>query len=87
MATQNMINTGNSSLMVDKDDSDTMPTTAREEMLSEQVQRLQEQIQSMRMLNQTPGMSHAISQPSIHNGLFYNEIYIIILFNSCRNDV
>uniref|UniRef100_A0AC34GPL2 CKK domain-containing protein n=1 Tax=Panagrolaimus sp. ES5 TaxID=591445 RepID=A0AC34GPL2_9BILA len=47
----------------------------REEVLSAQVQSLQEQIQNMAMtnaMNRPPtGMSHAISQPSIHNDLMY----------------
>jgi hypothetical protein len=44
----------------------------REEVLSAQVQSLQEQIQNMAINNAMSrpptGMSHAISQPSIHNG-------------------
>uniref|UniRef100_A0AC34PYP1 CKK domain-containing protein n=1 Tax=Panagrolaimus sp. JU765 TaxID=591449 RepID=A0AC34PYP1_9BILA len=48
------------------------PPTSREEMLSAQVQSLQEQIQTMALLNRsTPGISHAISQPSIHNDMLY----------------
>lgn len=48
------------------------PPTVREELLSAQVQNLQEQIQNLTMMNRSPfGMSHAISQPSIHNELMY----------------
>uniref|UniRef100_A0A7E4V3R2 Calponin-homology (CH) domain-containing protein n=1 Tax=Panagrellus redivivus TaxID=6233 RepID=A0A7E4V3R2_PANRE len=49
------------------------PATAREEMLSAQVQSLQEQIQNMAM---NGGMSHAISQPSLQAEMMYaNQMY------------